>query len=90
MNRDKLGTGADLLEGIGDRLETLTSAVGDLHIHEGHVRRVTAAHHFLIFGIDHQHRLRHVVARDEQFGRAQPDGTAIEIDERLLFLALKT
>jgi len=52
-------------------------------------RSFDSARHFLIFGRDDDDALGDVGTRDEQLNRAQPDGPAIEVGERLLLFAMK-
>ena len=48
VDGDELDLRLDQGQGVGDRLEALGAAVGDLHVHEGEVGAVAAAEHLLI------------------------------------------
>src|SRR5262249_33896987 len=89
VDGNELGLGLDQGQGFGDRLEALAAAVDDLHVHEGDVGLVTAAKHLAVFGRDDQDALTDVVAGDELFDGAQPDGAAGEEGERFLRAVLE-
>src|SRR5262245_6388661 len=82
----KVSFGNQLGERIGDGVKSLGPAQDHLDVHEDDIGPVAALKQFLVIRGNDKENLDDVVAGNEQFGGAQPDGAAVEIGVRLFLL----